>query len=477
MQSVTAGSIDFQTIPYVGDDARRRTAATSSGSRTRRRCTTFFADLSAEPEPPAEPTRDRRAGDRRPGARSRSTSTTARAPPAWPPPPPPALQGAGLRRRPAPATPTATNYTATEIRHAAGDEALATTLAAAIPGRDVAEARGRPPPGTVAPRPRVGLQRRRRSRSPTPEPTERRSRARTPAPRPTPPASTDGPLPGRPPLAGTLAAACPTLPADLLTAALRRDAAAPLVTHYDDATGERVELSGDDAGQLGGQDGEPAAGRVRRRPGQHRRAWPCRCTGRPRRCCSAAWSCGATVAGHRRRGRRPPRRASTSSSPRRTGCPRWRRTCPRTTARAARACRCTRWAWAWPATSVRPGTSPLEVRAHGDVFSPYEPPDPAGPGLRLGGLELTLGGLGGGGRRAGRPAGHRRGRPAAASTSRSPPRPARSPGCSRRWPPAPRWCWCATPCADGAAPARGRRAGHRDPRTAGRRASGSWAGR
>jgi uncharacterized protein (TIGR03089 family) len=35
----------------------------------------------------------------------------------------------------------------------------------------------------------------------------------------------------------------PGLPADLLAAALRRDAAAPLLTFYDDATGERVELS------------------------------------------------------------------------------------------------------------------------------------------------------------------------------------------------------------------------------------------
>jgi uncharacterized protein (TIGR03089 family) len=33
------------------------------------------------------------------------------------------------------------------------------------------------------------------------------------------------------------------VPADLLTARLRRDAASPLVTAYDDATGERVELS------------------------------------------------------------------------------------------------------------------------------------------------------------------------------------------------------------------------------------------
>jgi uncharacterized protein (TIGR03089 family) len=38
-------------------------------------------------------------------------------------------------------------------------------------------------------------------------------------------------------------APAPLLPDGLLAAALRRDAAAPLVTFYDDATGERVELS------------------------------------------------------------------------------------------------------------------------------------------------------------------------------------------------------------------------------------------
>jgi uncharacterized protein (TIGR03089 family) len=35
----------------------------------------------------------------------------------------------------------------------------------------------------------------------------------------------------------------------------------------------------------------------------------------------------------------------------------------------------------------------LEVRTHGDVFFPYEPVDPAAGGLRVGGLELTLEGL------------------------------------------------------------------------------------
>ena len=40
-----------------------------------------------------------------------------------------------------------------------------------------------------------------------------------------------------------MTAPAPLLPDGLLAAALRRDAAAPLVTFYDDATGERVELS------------------------------------------------------------------------------------------------------------------------------------------------------------------------------------------------------------------------------------------
>jgi uncharacterized protein (TIGR03089 family) len=35
----------------------------------------------------------------------------------------------------------------------------------------------------------------------------------------------------------------------------------------------------------------------------------------------------------------------------------------------------------------------LEVRVHGDVFSPWQPVDPAAPGLLAGGLELSLGGL------------------------------------------------------------------------------------
>jgi uncharacterized protein (TIGR03089 family) len=35
----------------------------------------------------------------------------------------------------------------------------------------------------------------------------------------------------------------------------------------------------------------------------------------------------------------------------------------------------------------------LEVRAHGDVFAPWQPVDPAAPGLVLSGLELSLGGL------------------------------------------------------------------------------------
>src|SRR3712207_6736417 len=54
MQSVTAGSVDFQTVPYIGDD-------TDEAGRYILRLEdedalhAFFADLSAEPEAPAAP--------------------------------------------------------------------------------------------------------------------------------------------------------------------------------------------------------------------------------------------------------------------------------------------------------------------------------------------------------------------------------------------------------------------------------------
>jgi LCP family protein required for cell wall assembly len=135
MQSVSAGSIQFQTIPYVGDDKddqghyilRLKDEATLHA---------FFAQLSADPAQPA-------AG---------GTTTATPAAPATVAPgqvkvsvfngsgtpglagkTATALQSAGFVVG-STGNADANNYTKTEIRYATGDEALANTLLASVPG-------------------------------------------------------------------------------------------------------------------------------------------------------------------------------------------------------------------------------------------------------------------------------------------------------------------------------------------------------
>ena len=194
-----------------------------------------------------------------------------------------------------------------------------------------------------------------------------------------------------------------TLTAALLDPYLTGSAAArPLLTYYDDATGERVELSGDDHRELGREGREPAARRVRRRAGHA--ASPCCCprTGRRRRCC---W----------RRGGAAPRSSATPQ--RRTGCSatpagstsRWRRE----PAGGVVALSLDAFGKGIPGLPAGVVDFAPEVRLHGDEFVPWEAvPDTArGAGGRDGG--------GGPGRRA------RAGVGAWAS--------ARTTGCSRRW--------------------------------------------
>jgi hypothetical protein len=129
MQSVTAGSIDFQTIPYVGDDKddqgryilRLKDAATLHA---------FFAELSSDPQAATATTPAATAvapGDVSVqvfnGSGTKGLAATAAT----------ALTSAGFQVA-GTANADSMNYTATEIRYASGDEALAGTLAAAIPG-------------------------------------------------------------------------------------------------------------------------------------------------------------------------------------------------------------------------------------------------------------------------------------------------------------------------------------------------------
>ncbi|MFW3172830.1 LCP family protein [Geodermatophilus sp. CPCC 206100] len=145
MQSVTAGSIEFQTIPYVGTD---RDEQDRSIIRLEDEDTLhdFFAQLSAEPEAPAEAeapaapatvapaqvTVDVFNGSGIPGLAADAAADL----------------GTGGFVVAATGNADATDYEQTVIRHAAGDEAMAATLAGAIPGA-VVEASDDPTSGTV----------------------------------------------------------------------------------------------------------------------------------------------------------------------------------------------------------------------------------------------------------------------------------------------------------------------------------------
>lgn len=139
MQSVTPGSIDFQTVPNVGtdrDEQDRSIIRLEDPTALR----AFFADLSAEPAEPAAPTSEAPAvaapadvsvevynGSGTSGLAGSAAES---------------LTGAGF-------TVTSTgnadsmDYTVTEVRHAPGDEALAAAVSGVVPGavvKEVAEA-------------------------------------------------------------------------------------------------------------------------------------------------------------------------------------------------------------------------------------------------------------------------------------------------------------------------------------------------
>jgi LCP family protein required for cell wall assembly len=130
MQSVTAGSIDFQTIPYVGDDQddQGRYILRLKDTDTLH---AFFAELSSDPQAapattPAAPATVA-PGDVSVqvynGSGTKGLAATAAS----------ALTSAGFQVV-GTANADSMNHTTTEIRYASGDEALAGTLAAAIPG-------------------------------------------------------------------------------------------------------------------------------------------------------------------------------------------------------------------------------------------------------------------------------------------------------------------------------------------------------
>lgn len=182
----------------------------------------------------------------------------------------------------------------------------------------------------------------------------------------------------------------PALPADLLTAVLRRDAAGPLVTQYDDTTGERVELSGTTLANWVAKTANLLQDEFDVGPGSTvALALPVHW--QTAAVLLAIWSCGATVldTAAEDEGRLAEADVVLAAQDR----------LPALQEELAEDASELLGLSLHPlglgmAGYVGPARDfAVEVRAHGDVFTPYEPPDPGGVGLRLGGLELTLGGL------------------------------------------------------------------------------------
>jgi LCP family protein required for cell wall assembly len=130
MQSVTPGNIDFQTVPYIGTDRddKDRSIIRLKDTDTLHK---FFAELSATPAQTATPTTEAPAAVAPAditvqvynGSGTSGLAGTAAS----------ALESAGYTVS-GTGNADSMNYTTTEIRYAAGDEGLAATLAAAVPG-------------------------------------------------------------------------------------------------------------------------------------------------------------------------------------------------------------------------------------------------------------------------------------------------------------------------------------------------------
>ena len=178
-------------------------------------------------------------------------------------------------------------------------------------------------------------------------------------------------------------------PADLLAAALRRDPAAPLLTYYDDGTGERIELSAatlanwvaKTANLLQDEFDVGTGSTVAVALPVH---WQTAAV------LLGVWSCGATVLDTAAEDDGRLDAADVVLAAQDRLAPLEEQDLPDLMGLSLHPLGMGMSGYAGPARDFA-----LEVRVHGDSFTPYVPPDPASPGLSAGGLELTLGGLAG----------------------------------------------------------------------------------
>ena len=179
----------------------------------------------------------------------------------------------------------------------------------------------------------------------------------------------------------------PGTPADLFAAALRDAPAAPLVTYYDDTTAERVELSATTLANWVAKTANLLQDEFDVGPGSTVAValpvhWQTAAV------LLAVWSCGATVLDTAAEDEGRLADADVVLAARDRLAPLEELDLPELMGLSLHPLGMGMTGYAGQARDFA-----LEVRVHGDVFFPHQPPDPADPGLLLGGLSLTLGGL------------------------------------------------------------------------------------
>ncbi|MGY2067538.1 TIGR03089 family protein [Blastococcus sp. SYSU DS0619] len=182
-------------------------------------------------------------------------------------------------------------------------------------------------------------------------------------------------------------AAAPVLPADLLAQALRRSPATPLLTYYDDATGERVELSATTLANWVAKTANLLQEEFDVGPGSSvALALPVHW--QTAAVLLGVWSCGAAVLDTAAEddGRLDDADVVLAAQDR-LG-PIEEQGVEELLGLSLHPLGMGMTGYAGAARDFA-----LEVRAHGDVFAAWSPPRVDAPGLVLGGLELSLGGL------------------------------------------------------------------------------------
>ncbi|MEI4272310.1 TIGR03089 family protein [Klenkia sp. LSe6-5] len=178
-----------------------------------------------------------------------------------------------------------------------------------------------------------------------------------------------------------------TTPADLLTGVLRRDPAAPLLTHYDDATGERVELSGATTANWVAKTANLLQDEFDVGPGS-RVVVALPVHWQTAAVLLAVWACGATVVDTAAEddGGLAVVDLVLADQARLAGI-------EEQDVAELLGLSLHPLGMGMTGYSGEARDFALEVRAHGDHFTPHQPVDAGDPGLQLAGLELTLGGL------------------------------------------------------------------------------------